>query len=120
MREFSNIRENRLGGFDADIDLNGEVVPYTLTQEDIDSADLSGATMLPQEFKDAYVAAQDLAAEQAWIEAEMVAADKEVKKFDDGHTRPKGANVQEWRTYRNALRDYIQAGVIVGERPVSP
>ena len=81
---------------------------------------LDGATVKTVADKAAEKAAQDLATEQAWIEAEMVAADKEVKKFDDGHTRPKGANVQEWRTYRNALRDYIQAGVIVGERPVSP
>ena len=120
MKEFTNIRENRLGGFDADTEINGEVVPYTLTQEDIDGADLSGAAMLPQAAKDAYTAAQDLATEQAWVVAELAQADIEIRKHEDGHARKKGASAGAWRTYRNDLRDYVQDGVVVGERPVKP
>jgi hypothetical protein len=119
MKEFTNIRENRLGGFDADTEINGEVVPYTLTQEDIDGADLSGAAMLPQAAKDAYTAAQDLATEQAWVKSEIENADISLSIVQDGDRRSIGT-VGDWRNYRKALRDRVQDGAIIGERPVRP
>ena len=70
--------------------------------------------------KAAEKAAQDLATENAWVVAELFSADVEIRKHEDGAARVKGANVQAWRTYRNDLRDYVQDGVVIGERPVKP
>ena len=70
--------------------------------------------------KAAEQAANDLAAEQAWVVAELSSADVEIRKHEDGAARVKGTNVQAWRTYRNELRDYVQSGVVIGERPVKP
>ena len=70
--------------------------------------------------KAAEKAAQDLATENAWVVAELFSADVEIRKHEDGAARVKGANVQAWRTYRNDLRDYVQDGVVIGERPVRP
>ena len=66
------------------------------------------------------LAANDLATEQAWVVSELSSADIEIRKHEDGAARVKGANVQAWRTYRNDLRDYVQSGVVTGERPVKP
>ena len=62
---------------------------------------------------------QHLEVEKAWVKSELELADVEVRKFNDGHTRTAGT-LPAWRTYRNALRDYIQSDVIIGSRPVSP
>ena len=81
---------------------------------------LDGAKVKTVADKAAEQAANDLAAEQAWVKAELSSADVEVHKHDDGHARKKGASAGAWRTYRNDLRDYVQDGVVVGERPVKP
>ena len=64
--------------------------------------------------KAAEKAAQDLAAEQAWVVAELAQADKELFILEDGDPRSK-ADIPAWRTYRKALRDHT-----TGERPVRP
>jgi len=81
---------------------------------------LDGAKVKTVADKAAEQAANDLAAEQAWVVAELSSADVEIRKHEDGAARVKGANVQAWRTYRNELRDYVQSGVVIGERPVKP
>ena len=81
---------------------------------------LDGATVKTVADKAAEKAAQDLATEQAWLVAELAQADIEIRKHEDGHARKKGASAGAWRTYRNDLRDYVQDGVVVGERPVKP
>ena len=57
---------------------------------------------------------------QKWVSGELAMSDIEIRKHEDGAPRVKGANVQAWRTYRNELRDYVQDGVVIGERPVKP
>ena len=57
--------------------------------------------------------------EQSWVRAEMENATIEIQNHEDGGARAKGS-LPAWRAYRNALRDYVQSGVVVGERPVSP
>ena len=64
--------------------------------------------------KAAEKAANDLAAEQAWVVAELVQADKELFILEDGDPRGK-ADIPAWRTYRKALRNHT-----VGERPARP
>ena len=64
--------------------------------------------------KQAEAAAQDLAAEQAWVVAELVQADKELFILEDGDPRGK-ADIPAWRTYRKALRNHT-----TGVRPVRP
>ena len=58
-------------------------------------------------------------AEEAWVTEQLTDADVAVRKHDDGHGRVDGTKA-EWRTYRNALRDHIQSGVIMGSRPTKP
>ena len=81
---------------------------------------LDTATVKTVADKQAEKAAQDQAIEQAWVVSELSSADIEIRKHEDGAARVKGANVQAWRTYRNDLRDYVQSGVVTGERPVKP
>jgi len=64
--------------------------------------------------KQAEAAAQDLAAEQAWVVVELAQADKELFILEDGDPRSK-ADIPAWRTYRKALRDHT-----TGVRPVRP
>lgn len=52
--------------------------------------------------------------EQEWVESEIVAANKEVRKHDDNHGRVNGTKPQ-WQAYRNALRDRVIGGVIQGD-----
>ena len=72
------------------------------------------------EFTAEQITQQFADSEQAWVVAELFSADVEIRKHEDGAARVKGANVQAWRTYRNDLRDYVQSGVVTGERPVKP
>jgi len=67
MKVLLNIRENLVGGYDADyyaqgLDENdmpiGDAWGYTLSDEDIAEADLSTATLLDQSVKDDYAAQQ--------------------------------------------------------------
>jgi hypothetical protein len=71
------------------------------------------------EFTQAEIDAQAVATEQAWVEQELITADKEVNKHDDSHGRVVGTKPQ-WGAYRNALRDHVIGGVIRGERPSVP
>jgi len=57
---------------------------------------------------------------QKWVSEELAMSDIEIRKHEDSAPRVKGTNVQAWRTYRNDLRDYVQSGVVIGERPVKP
>ena len=81
---------------------------------------LAEATVKTKEDKLAELAQQLVDTESAWVKSELDNSDVEVKKHEDSAPRAKGASVQVWRTYRNELRDYIQDGVIVGERPIKP
>lgn len=67
-----------------------------------------------------YTAEEITAQEEAWVTQQLEEADKEVLKFEDGHSRTQGAGVGLWRTYRNALRDHVIEGVVQGTRPVKP
>lgn len=60
------------------------------------------------------------AVEAAFVSSELVNADIEVRKWEDGHARTTGTNIAQWRSYRNALRDHIIGGVVQGNRPTKP
>lgn len=61
-----------------------------------------------------------VAVEVAFVNSELTAADIEVRKWADGHARKAGANIAQWRAYRNALRDHIIGGAVQGARPTKP
>lgn len=63
--------------------------------------------------------AELLSIEVSWVTTELGDADKEVLKHDDSHGRVTGTKPQ-WRTYRNALRDHVIDGVVMGGRPPRP
>ena len=128
---FRKITYNETGLIDCEYDhpVLG-TIPATLSPDDPETADqfadiIAGnhgaiaAYVAPVKTAEE-LAAQDLATEQAWVLAEIKEADVEVRKFEDGAARARGASVTVWRTYRNELRDYIQGGTIVGVRPTSP
>ena len=75
---------------------------------------LDGAKVKTVADKQAEAAAQDLAAEQAWVVVELAQADKELFILEDGDPRGK-ADIPAWRTYRKALRNHT-----TGVRPVRP
>lgn len=60
------------------------------------------------------------AVEEMFIAQEMAVADIEIRKWADGHARTTGASIQQWRSYRNDLRDHIIGGVVQGARPTRP
>ena len=98
-----------LGVESADVDLTTYTHPahYTL---------VSGVMTLIQAEHDAY----DVAEEREWISAELLYADIQIAYLDDGDTR-QSPPPSDWREYRKALRNRVQAGVIVGpSRPVRP
>jgi hypothetical protein len=70
MREFNNLRHNPVGGYDADIEVNGELVPYTLTADDIEATDVSKAKALSTAAK-ARITAQSIADEVIALESEI-------------------------------------------------
>jgi hypothetical protein len=80
---------------------------------------LDGATVKTAADKAAEKAAQDLATENAWVKSEMENADISLNIVQDGDRRSIGT-VGDWRNYRKALRDRVQDGAIIGERPVRP
>jgi hypothetical protein len=57
--------------------------------------------------------------EHSWVVAEMKNATIEIQNHEDLGERAKGT-LQAWREYRNALRNYTQAGKVVGARPIKP
>lgn len=81
---------------------------------------LEYATVTTVDDKVAATAQELLENEKQWVASEMKNADIELNKHEDGHTRLKGGSAQKWRAYRNELRDYIQAGVAVTDKPVRP
>ena len=80
---------------------------------------LDTATVKTVADKQAEKAAQDLATENAWVKSEMENADISLNIVQDGDRRSIGT-VGDWRNYRKALRDRVQDGAIIGERPVRP
>ena len=97
---------------------NGSCESRLLVDDEVQEWIAQGNTPEP-EFTQAELDQQHLDTEKAWVKSELELADIEVRKFNDGHTRTAGT-LPAWRTYRNALRDYIQSDVIIGSRPVSP
>ena len=65
-------------------------------------------------------AADVVLAEQTWVKSELDRSDIVVNKFEDGFARNMTGNVNQWRQYRNALRDYVIGGVVQGGRPAEP
>jgi len=56
---------------------------------------------------------------QSFVIREIKVADINIFYHEDADTRAV-ATLQEWRDYRKALRNYVQAGAIVGSQPVRP
>ena len=56
---------------------------------------------------------------EEWQKAELAWITEEIEKKSDGHKKAKGSSMADLRKYRNAVRDYIDEGVI-GEKPTRP
>jgi hypothetical protein len=65
------------------------------------------------------ITAAAVVVEQEWVNTQLAESDNAIRKHNDGHTRVVGTKAA-WRVYRNALRDRVQDGVIIGTRPVAP
>jgi hypothetical protein len=61
----------------------------------------------------------DLNKAKAFVSSELPVADINIFYHEDTDTRAV-ATLQDWRDYRKALRDYVQADAIVGSQPVRP
>lgn len=57
--------------------------------------------------------------ENEWAASELALADIEISKINDGDPRA-SLTVEQWRSYRMALRDHVKSGVISPARPVNP